>query len=838
VGEKPAMTAAAAGDAAVSQPTVGFDRHRWARFLHDALVPGGWRAGEFDADRWLFTGDPDSPMTTSTRCPASGCEAIVGQRTLCQPCRRARNASGLSEAEFLASHRVPSSAQLPPSELCVVDRDGQRCQRRRRRGATGLCRAHACAWGKRRRRVSFDDWRTRLARPLPSATRCLVSSCAVEPFGQTALCGTHWQLWRTYRSRLSTTDGMTVEGWAAKQSPVLGVHQFSLAEAGPVVRLELLYALQQRDEQGQRLDPTAVKGLIAAVGDLDALATTPYAEMAQRLGPARHVRAYARLFHRVVALKYEEFCGIVHTDKDVWDCLALDLAAPRPGRRPSLATVDFRAIDQQWLRAACKEWVLSARPESNPLQRAVQACELASVALAARPGGGHDESALTFAAMTAVFEQIKSASQANGTLYNSHYRRALWSRFNRIIDFGRAAGLLDRLPATFSRHYSTQRIPDDEINEEQIGKAIPEPVIAQLDAHLDLLAADRRYGMVWSAADTTAMFRTAYVVLRDTGRRPGEVVSLGADCLECDDGQYALIYDNHKKRRLRRRLPITAETAAAIADWQVRRAAMSLPACADRWLFPTRIEKASGPAHLTTNRFGTVIRGWVATIPVLHSDLPGSDGSPLPFDRSLIYPYAFRHSYAQRHADAGVPVEILQELMDHRSIRDTQGYYTVGLKRKREAIKIMSQYVHDRTGSAVPTTGSTGGYQLASVAVPFGNCIEPSNVKAGGKSCPIRFQCSGCGFYRPDPSYLPAIEEHINSLRADKETAAAMDVDDFVARNLSEQADAFARVADTMRAELASLPDTERAEVERASALLRKDRAGRTVLPLTVKERP
>ena len=43
--------------------------------------------------------------------------------------------------------------------------------------------------------------------------------------------------------------------------------------------------------------------------------------------------------------------------------------------------------------------------------------------------------------------------------------------------------------------------------------------------------------------------------------------------------------------------------------------------------------------------------------------------------------------------------------------------------------------------------GSTA-YQMRSVAVPFGNCIEPSNVKAGGKACPIRFQCAGCGFYR------------------------------------------------------------------------------------------
>ena len=61
---------------------------------------------------------------------------------------------------------------------------------------------------------------------------------------------------------------------------------------------------------------------------------------------------------------------------------------------------------------------------------------------------------------------------------------------------------------------------------------------------------------------------------------------------------------------------------------------------------------------------------------MLSSDLPGPDGTPLPFDRSAIYPYAFRHSYAQRHADAGVSVEILKELMDHKDLSVTQGYYT------------------------------------------------------------------------------------------------------------------------------------------------------------------
>ncbi|MEU9473819.1 hypothetical protein AB0D78_46325 [Streptomyces avermitilis] len=71
------------------------------------------------------------------------------------------------------------------------------------------------------------------------------------------------------------------------------------------------------------------------------------------------------------------------------------------------------------------------------------------------------------------------------------------------------------------------------------------------------------------------------------------------------------------------------------------------------------------------------MREWVAAIPVLLSDELDEHGNRLPFDRSLIFPYAFRHAYAQRHADAGVPVDVLKELTDHRSTaqghQDKQG---------------------------------------------------------------------------------------------------------------------------------------------------------------------
>ncbi len=823
-------TAETAG--ALRRLETALDLDAWSAYVRASLAPvGAWRPDEFDPGRWLFTGDPDNPMTTSCRCRTLACPTVVPGRSFCHPCREALAASDLGEDEFIGTYQPSLAFQRLTGEPCVVARDGLRCERRSVSHRSGLCQAHGSQWINSRDRlgVSLEEWCNGVARPLPARPECTVDGCHNDARRAEVVCRGHLLAWQAAQRGSGRVEPAGV--WAARQRPLLAAHQFALADLAPLCRVELLYALQQRDRQGQRLNPQAVRGLVGAWGDLDALATTPAAELIARIGATAGYLTYARWVSRVLGLKLEAFRGIIHTDKDVWDCLALDLEVPRPGVRPNLSVLDFTPISQRWLRDAVKAWVATVRPETWNVKRTVQAATLASRALEARPGGGHDETVLRFADLDAVFAAINTAVTVDGRLYDARYRRGLWASFHAVIDLGRATDRLAGLPGVFSRHAS-HSIGHTDPNEDHIGKAVPETVIAQLDARLDLLGADGNYGRIWSPADTNALFVTAYQVLRDTGRRPGEIVSLRSDCLERDGDDWSLVYDNHKKRRLRRRLPITEATARIIQTWQARRAGIDLPACAEGWLFPA-VRESTGPGHLRTIRLSQALRAWVDAIPELTSDLPGPDGAPQPFDRSAIYAYAFRHSYAQRHADAGVPVEILKELMDHRTMTVTQGYYTVSLRRKREAIKIMSRYVTDRAGVPVPGPRSTSTYQLRSVAVPFGNCIEPSNIKAGGVACPIRFQCAGCGFYRPDPSYLPAMEDHIRALKAERETAMAADADEFVVRNLADQADAYNHVAAAMRDKLAALPDAERAEVEAASSALRKLRAGAAV-PVTL----
>ena len=119
-----------------------------------------------------------------------------------------------------------------------------------------------------------------------------------------------------------------------------------------------------------------------------------------------------------------------------------------------------------------------------------------------------------------------------------------------------------------------------------------------------------------SAADLQAMHQTIYQILRDTGRRPGEIVSLKIGCVEVIDGQHNLIYDNHKAARLRRRLPITADTAELIAAWQHHRTQLPTAPATRQWLFPSpllRSQQARG--HLTACSVGVAFRTWTRSIP-------------------------------------------------------------------------------------------------------------------------------------------------------------------------------------------------------------------------------
>lgn len=817
--------------AAVALHVTRFPMEEWAEWLEQQLDPQ-WRASEWNSRAMLFTGDPDSDSTGVYWCATVACETPTRTQSMCTECTRALRASGLSREGFIATHSP--SYQLRRAgrakKHCRVRNSESQCGRPA--SARGVCNPHYGSWRQasaRKPGLEFDEWLSSAKVHIAiSPGTCLVDGCTEERQHSSGLCLNH------ARKRRGSTDPF--DQWLAFQTPVLTVRHFTLKPLQPLVRLEILYLLQRRDRRGQKIVPAEVKILV------DRLAATPHLLGLQRdqledlLVPrsGSNMATYAKEIPSLLHAGYDRMNGVEPTDKLVWDLSLVDVAsdASPTGRRINGGHLDFTIVALPWLRSLLMQWAKNTDPPGHRIREMLRAVSIASDALQRRPGGGLDQSLLGVDDIDSVMRALFSAERSDGSAYSARTRQKFASLFSDLLDYGRRTARLDELPPEFRPDRAVHRPPKAEsVNEDLIGKALPEYVIAQLDAQLGRMGRGYVYGKM-SREQVARMFQTVYVILRDTGRRPNEIASLRINCVSNEEG-YTLTWDNRKTRRYGRRLPITADTADAIADWLTIRQQLDVPADSATYLFPPKSPRSQLP-HLAPSCISAIMRTWVKSLPSINSDMAGPAGRPMPFDRSLIYPYAFRHSYAQRHADAGVPVDVLRDLMDHLHSDVTMGYYKITLKRKREAVDLMSRLTVDRTGRPAATPAAA--YELRSVAVPFGNCIEPSNVKAGGQACPIRFQCSGCSFYRPDPSYLSALDEHVISLRADRETAQAIGVDDFVIRNFSDQIASFDQVRTKMRQTLETMDPADREQVEEASAVLRKARATRirTPLPLSV----
>jgi len=123
------------------------------------------------------------------------------------------------------------------------------------------------------------------------------------------------------------------------------------------------------------------------------------------------------------------------------------------------------------------------------------------------------------------------------------------------------------------------------------------------------------------------------------------------------------------------------------------------------WLLPRPHKNVDGSHHLSANLLLAWMRTWVERIPRIDSGPLEERGEPAPFDRAAIHPHAFRHTYAQTLADQGIAPSVLRDIMDHRSLSTTLGYYQVGEARKRAAMEVLARHTIDNLGVTRPAEG-------------------------------------------------------------------------------------------------------------------------------------
>ncbi|MEQ4611465.1 site-specific integrase [Streptomyces cavourensis] len=242
-------------------------------------------------------------------------------------------------------------------------------------------------------------------------------------------------------------------------------------------------------------------------------------------------------------------------------------------------------------------------------------------------------------------------------------RIAYISKARNVLRQGRAMGLtrpgepLAGLPDDFV--ITREDVPKPPEPSEE-GQDLPAEVLRQLGAHLNAFEAMTCYEM-----------RLSVELLMDTGRRPEEICRLELNGLTRDgQAKPVLLYNNWKEQRIGRQLPIHEPTAELIIAQQKRvRARFPDRPTSKLVLLPAQNLNLRGDRSIDSNHLSGMHREWVESLP----DFVLDDGTI--FDKEKIFPYAYRHSFAQCHADAGVAVDVLAELMDHDSYETTRSYY-------------------------------------------------------------------------------------------------------------------------------------------------------------------
>jgi len=771
------------------------------------LIEAGW-----DPVMRVLSLPAAHPLLGRPLCRVGGCSTTMHGRTggLCWHCFTRLRAQGLSEQQIAASPQLPSLPTRRPAGCAVPG-----CERMSPIPRSTLCVPHQ----RRLRRtagVSLEQFLTdpRL-RPLPALGPCRVAACSRRAESEHGYCSTHYVRWRT---TVTTDPDADQRHWQLTQPAVSQGGEVSLRGLAPLVVVEVLFGVQQRVRGGAQI----VEVPLRAVGNMlrreqaTQIAACP-AECVTAGKPARQLlTALGCHVRRALADPGRERAG------DSWD-LALF------GHRGRLS---FTGISQPWLAHAAKAWAGEQLPRhrgagASNVRIKVNAVARLSESLRVRDDHGLSPDRLGRPDIEAFLNRL-AYLESTGTI--SRYHRNVICRGVRAALSGiRALGLTrpGRVAAGLPGDFAIGR--DDipaEAHRGEPGRDLPPEIMAVLSANLDGLR--------------PAELKAAIQIGIDTGRRPEDILNLPLDCLQRDKGgEPVLVYDNAKADRLGRRLPINEATAAVITAQQsrVKQRFPATPA-GELKLLPSPRRNPDGRRPMTIAMLGDGNRRWVDTLGPLHS----RDGAE--FDKSKIVPYAYRHSYAQRHADAGVGIDVLAELLDHRNLNVTRTYYRVGEDRRRAAVDTVTAMSFDRHGNRVWREAAAlldsehARYAVGEVAVPYGRCTEPSNVAAGGGACPVRFRCAGCDHFRTDVSYLPDLTIYLDDLLQTRERlAAAIDgVDEWARADATPSQQEITRIRwliGRIDGDLGQASDTERAVIDEAVTVMRRHRAAFLGMPST-----
>lgn len=245
--------------------------------------------------------------------------------------------------------------------------------------------------------------------------------------------------------------------------------------------------------------------------------------------------------------------------------------------------------------------------------------------------------------------------------------------------------------------------------------------------------------------------RLAIMIMMHVGIRAGHTCALPFDCLRdlntgATTDKWALSFIDTKSER-NMMLPVAPEIAAAIRDHQARQ-------IASRGSAPERLfrnPRAYKTGQLAPEQLNVTLGRWVAEL-----DLREVDGSLVK-----VTPHRFRHTFATEMLEKGVPIDVVSQLLGHRTLASTQIYATVTNKRLREeweksqVVNVRGEVIALPTGPAADAEWLLHRIGKATQPLANGYCGLPIQ-----QTCPHANAClDNCDHFMTTKDFLPALIE-------------------------------------------------------------------------------
>jgi integrase len=410
-----------------------------------------------------------------------------------------------------------------------------------------------------------------------------------------------------------------------------------------------------------------------------------------------------------------------------------DLASV-PGRGGIL---HFEGLVQPWLREAAKRWARARLLRSTTPQTMsdyLSHLQAFSGWLAEREPGAGSPAAITRAVLEDYMLRVRSRDLAPGT------KSMRVSRLRMFLEEQREDGLAGLPPGAVIH---AGEIP---LAGYRLRRRLERRIFDQFvdPGNLALLPLEQH--------------RTVVLLLAYTGLRVSSVVTLARDALEIgSDGHPYLRYRNVKLRR-EAVIPIGPTLAE-----QLRRQEDYLEAThgsGTGFLLPSppagrRGTSRGGGHHLSHTMIRQIVKRYVRK-----AEIRDGEGRLATW----VHPHLFRHHLGTSMVNDGVPLPVIQRVLDHASPEMTARYAELHDETLRREIARWHERVNIRGERvALPVEGPLGQaawmkerIARARQALPNGYCGLPLV-----QTCPHPNACLSCDNFLTDPSFRPVHEQQL-----------------------------------------------------------------------------